>query len=351
MRDETWSEQNTTPDAIAAALRDLLARHHTHGETVAPARVVNLVVVCDRKRRCETVNRLENIARVHPSRVTLCVVEEGRTTLDAWVMMAFDMGHAPGAISVCRERVEIDVGPSHLAHLDNIVAPTLAPDVATVAWSPHGHPDAVDSLKRLASVLLVDSIDQTDVHAALDRADHLVQSADVVDLAWLRTAPWRERLAAVFDPPTERRLLSQISSLTVRYQPESAAVGLLLIGWLASRLGWRPGELERSNATIRGSAQAPGGEVRLRLEQAPEQSVPGLAGVTIETADETQLSLDRGPGGLTARRRDATGAQRSWTILGGSRGEAGIFGEGIRQALLRDPSYRPALELATGLGL
>ncbi len=31
-------------------------------------------------------------------------------------------------------------------------------------------------------------------------------------------------------------------------------------------------------------------------------------------------------------------------MLGASRGEAGILGEGVRQALLRDPTYKPALE-------
>jgi hypothetical protein len=32
--------------------------------------------------------------------------------------------------------------------------------------------------------------------------------------------------------------------------------------------------------------------------------------------------------------------------MGASRGEAGILGEGIRQALLRDHTYAPALEHA-----
>ncbi len=34
---------------------------------------------------------------------------------------------------------------------------------------------------------------------------------------------------------------------------------------------------------------------------------------------------------------------------GASRGEAGILGEGIRQALLRDPTYVPALRAATAM--
>ena len=33
-------------------------------------------------------------------------------------------------------------------------------------------------------------------------------------------------------------------------------------------------------------------------------------------------------------------------VLGASRGEAGILGEGVRQALLRDPTYKPALSAA-----
>jgi hypothetical protein len=35
--------------------------------------------------------------------------------------------------------------------------------------------------------------------------------------------------------------------------------------------------------------------------------------------------------------------------MGASRGEGGILGEGVRQALLRDPTYRPALAAAQGM--
>ena len=36
-------------------------------------------------------------------------------------------------------------------------------------------------------------------------------------------------------------------------------------------------------------------------------------------------------------------------MLGASRGESGILGEGVRQALLRDPTYKPALSAARAL--
>ena len=41
--------------------------------------------------------------------------------------------------------------------------------------------------------------------------------------------------------------------------------------------------------------------------------------------------------------RDVDGSEREWKVLGASRGEGGILGEGVRQALLRDPTYGPAL--------
>ena len=40
------------------------------------------------------------------------------------------------------------------------------------------------------------------------------------------------------------------------------------------------------------------------------------------------------------------GSEASWVVLGASRGEAGILGEGIRHALLRDPTYGPAVHCA-----
>ena len=86
--------------------------------------------------------------------------------------------------------------------------------------------------------------------------------------------------------------------------------------------------------------------MRLRLESDDTMPVPGLAGVALETASGMKLSLFRGDGGLKATRKAPGGKESTWTVLGASRGEFGILGEGIRQALLRDPTYGPALTAA-----
>jgi hypothetical protein len=101
---------------------------------------------------------------------------------------------------------------------------------------------------------------------------------------------------------------------------------------------------EADGDVLRGVARAGEREIEIALEPR-EQDPIGLAGVTVYCGEQLALSLDRAQGGLRAwERRD--GDERSWQILGASRGEGGILGEGVRQALLRDPTYSPALRAA-----
>ncbi|MCW2967683.1 MAG: hypothetical protein JWM71_1455 [Solirubrobacteraceae bacterium] len=342
-----WSERDTTPGAIEAALRELLRKRHSENVNHVPARVLNLVVVVDARWSGEIANRLAKVGRFHPSRTIVCAVEEGRTTLDGMASMAADSDETkPGELALTRELVVVRCGERHLAHLDSIVDPLVVTDLATVVWAPHGHQQAVDALLDLAQVVLLDSVDEPDVEEALERAGALSEHAYVVDLAWLRSTPWRERIAATFDPVKLRPELRMISKLTVRHHPDSGAAALLLVGWLAAQLAWKPEKLLPRKQAIAGKAHGRRQDVELCLEPAPEQSVRGLATVELETASGRWLKLDRGPGGLHASYRNAKGDAREWTVLGASRGESGILGEGIRQALLRDPTYRPALEKA-----
>jgi glucose-6-phosphate dehydrogenase assembly protein OpcA len=345
MPEDLWSEHDVKPDAIEAALRDMLRRRHDADFRVAPARVLNLVVVADREWKGEVANRLDRVGRYHASRTILCAVEEGRTTLDATATMGYDEERA-GTIIATREQVEIDMGPEHLARLDTIIDPVIVSALPTVLWCPHGHWEAIETLRRIMDVMLLDSDDQGEPSEGFTRATELLQSAYVVDLAWLRTTPWRERLAASFDPLERLPELGRLHALSVRHQERSSASALLLAGWLASRLHWEAQPLQpRDGAGLRGTAARDGTEVEIALESF-EQEAPGLAGVTVTTTGGAySLSLDRARGGLCARESEG-GLERVWQVLGASRGEGGILGEGVRQAHLRDPTYGPALEAA-----
>jgi glucose-6-phosphate dehydrogenase assembly protein OpcA len=310
---------------------------------------MNMVVIVDKDFRGEIENRLQRVGRFHPSRLILVAVEPGRRKLSAVARIGTEDAPQAGAISIGRERIELLIGERHLPKLDTIVDPLVVSDLATMVWSPHGNDAGIDALRRLAQIILIDSQDEPDVETALTRADDLTKDTYVVDLSWLRSTPWRERIAAAFDSPRRRPDLAKISGVTVRHREDSLASGLLFCGWLSSRLGWQPSALAQARGGLwKGTAHTRRQDIKLTL-QPFEMSSPGLAGVTIELASGSAVALDRAPGGLRAMRRDRDGTERSWTVMGASRGEGGILGEGVRQALLRDPTYRPALQSAEAM--
>jgi glucose-6-phosphate dehydrogenase assembly protein OpcA len=171
----------------------------------------------------------------------------------------------------------------------------------------------------------------------------------VVDLAWLRSTPWRERVAAAFDPLAYRDDLRTVSAVTVRHREDSVAPAALFAGWLASRLGWTPSRMLRRGDGLTARCTTRRGDVKVSFEPVEQINAPGLAGVTIESASGASVSLDRSTGGLREVRRSRRGQERAFTVMGASRGEGGILGEGVRQALLRDRTYKPALAAAREL--
>ncbi len=367
--DAVWSAQGTTPDAIESALRNLVKERHGESGGLAPSRALNMIVFVESAYSGEIANRLASVGRYHASRLVVLSYEASRTRLDARAVVATDTEPQHGELGLLRETVTVEIGERHLDDLVTIVDPLVVTDLATLLWSPHGHPEAVDELLALSQAILLDSLDDPSWRSALERACALRKRAYVVDLAWLRSTPWRERVAAAFDSPTMRAELSRIETVSVRHHPDSTVAAMMLVGWLGSRLGWEMSPLRATGAVLTGSAAIAhaGGDVDLsegmsaqahasaahsiaiKLEQAPEQTVPGIESLAVCTTSGRRLGLKRGTGGLRARSRDEEGREREWTILGASRGESGILGEGIRQSLLRDPTYGPALAAAEAM--
>jgi glucose-6-phosphate dehydrogenase assembly protein OpcA len=344
----TWYERGTTPEQITAELRETLHNLHVEDETLVPARVLNLVVVVNREWKGEIANRLERIGSSSASRTILCGVQDGHSTLDARVVMNSET--TSGGIGVLHERLELDVGTAHLSRLDTIIDPLLVGEIPTVLWSPHSLDQAVEGLLPLSDVILIDSDEPSSFDGAwagLARAQELSETVYVVDLAWLRTTPWRERLAAAFNDADRRAELAQLRGFAVRHNPESIVSALLLNGWLSARLGWAPEPLLLApGGAMRGAAKAAAGQqIELGFEPV-NLAVRGIAGVTVASGSGFSLSLDRAPGGMVARQMEPASGLREWRILGASRGEGGILGEGVRQALLRDQTYLPSLVAA-----
>lgn len=126
-------------------------------------------------------------------------------------------------------------------HLDSIVEPFTLSDLPVVVWYPADLPPVSEPVLAKASTLLVDTKDAHDVAGLIALAGRRA----VVDLSWMRLGPWREMVAALFDPPEYRRYATQITSVQV---VGKGGPRRLLAGWVASRLGLTKDRLELSDA-------------------------------------------------------------------------------------------------------
>jgi len=109
----------------------------------------------------------------------------------------------------------------------------------------------------------------------------------VRDLAWLRLARWRQRVAAHFDDPATRALLPAVERIELACAGEDAAMPLLLAGWVAARAGWTLSALAQCDGGWRGTAQRPGGGSVLLLLGSPRAACSGIHALTFQTADRS----------------------------------------------------------------
>ncbi len=330
-----WSAEGTTPDAIEAALRELVKQRHGENGGLAPARALNMVAFVESRYSGEIANRLAGVGRYHASRLVVLSYDRNRTRLDARVVVSTEGEPAEGELGLLRETVTVEIGARHMDDLVTIVDPLVVTDLATLLWSPHGHPEAVDALLELSQTVLVDSVDDPSWREAIGRACAAARArlrggprvAAQHPLA--RAGGGGVRLAGDAFRASEDR--NGGGAPPSRLDGRGDAAGGLVE--LAPRLGGGPARAETAGCspaqpgrpaptTTRTRANpAPGaartagtmgpgtGGIAIRLEQAPEQDVRGLESVAIAMSTGRRLGLKRGPGGLRARGRDARRAR------------------------------------------
>ncbi|MDQ1393114.1 MAG: hypothetical protein QOF30_2091 [Acidimicrobiaceae bacterium] len=126
-------------------------------------------------------------------------------------------------------------------HLDSIVEPFTLSDLPVVVWYPASLPAVSEPLLAKASSVLVDTREAHDVAGLIALAGRRA----VVDLSWMRLRPWREMVAALFDPPEFRPYARQITSASIAGK---GGPRRLLAGWLGSRLGLSKERMELHDA-------------------------------------------------------------------------------------------------------
>ena len=62
----------------------------------------------------------------------------------------------------------------------------------------------------------------------------------IFNLAWRRLKPWRRILSQSLAPTVLPGALQRIDAIELHHGPHALPLAWLLLGWLASRLDWRP---------------------------------------------------------------------------------------------------------------
>ncbi len=193
----------------------------------------------------EVIDRLTN---QYPSRALVVNLgEAGKLAADAPLLDAWVQAHCrmpiPGQPQVCCEQVTISARPEAAARVPGILLPLLIPGLPVVLWAPHGNwlgRPLFARLRDMADRVVVDTATFDDPEAGLVRIAAVARAHNVIaDLTWGRLTAWRELLAQIFDAPAYVPHLSEVRRVSISYT-HSRVSALLLVGWLADRLGWLP---------------------------------------------------------------------------------------------------------------
>ncbi len=174
---------------------------------------------------------------------------------------------------------------------------------------------------------------------------------------------WRDLIAQFYDQPAALASLEHINEVTITYAPDRGegrsglTAGLLIGGWLASRLGWRtPGELipagDAFRLTLRAGGRGRSREVLLHLhEGTSDVSCSSLEKVTLTSTDPhpSVFSVERvGEAAITTFSSTPQVSDMSRLIHAGCPTDRVVLAAKLRRLRI-DSVYREALELAASL--
>jgi glucose-6-phosphate dehydrogenase assembly protein OpcA len=164
------------------------------------------------------------------------------------------------------DEIGLTVRGAAAGHLDSIVEPFTLSDLPVVVWYPATLPAVSDRLLTAATSVLVDTKDARDVVGLIALAGRRA----VIDLSWMRLRPWREMLAALFDPPEFRALARSITSVDISGK---GGPRRLLAGWLASRLALPKHRIELHDARHARVVLQAGSAARFEVLREPGERV------------------------------------------------------------------------------
>jgi glucose-6-phosphate dehydrogenase assembly protein OpcA len=230
-------------------------RTNDDGTLALRSSVLNLIVVTDEESAQEITNSVSRLAGRHPARAVVFIVDpEGESNVE--VRLSAFCNVRGGGAQICAEQVTIHAEGPPALHLESLAGPLLIPDLPVFLWYPgefSPRSQEFAAMADLADRIIVDSAASENHEACLREIATLIEDPEmpaIGDLQWVGLSPWRSLLADTFGVPERAGDLEKIESAEVLYAPGGKNRVLLLIGWLASTLGWKPESANRVGQNI-----------------------------------------------------------------------------------------------------
>ncbi|MGB8700089.1 MAG: glucose-6-phosphate dehydrogenase assembly protein OpcA [Thermosynechococcaceae cyanobacterium] len=187
----------------------------------------------------------DEVARQNPCRIiALCPISESTGGVTAQVSAYCPVLQQQQSSLVCCEYITLKGTDAELATVSGFIQSLVIGELPKFLWwkaIPDLHHELFRKLSDFCNLVIVDSSTFEDAETALLNIHDLHQKGiNVADLNWRRLAVWQELTAEAFDPPSRRAALNDVDRFVLDYEAGNSAQAFLFLGWLASRLQWRP---------------------------------------------------------------------------------------------------------------
>jgi len=216
------------------------------GDTKTRASLINLAIYNEKGGSLETNSSIvREIAGEHAMRAILVEADPkaSSSSAEAWINMHCYPRGAKGG-SVCSEQISFRLAGEAATSLQSVVFSHLDSDLPLALWWQADFRAPVEGkLWRWVDRLLFDSRywkNTAQQFALISEIAGLAEARTALcDLNWARSLPARQALAGIFDTPGTLPELQLLRKLEIDHAPGYRTTALLLIGWLADRLGWK----------------------------------------------------------------------------------------------------------------
>ena len=215
---------------IAQLLQQARERGGQSQESVCTLNLVAIYFTAAQYERASEA--LEAAGSVHPCRL-IALVADPLTESDS-LTARVSVVRSAGAISM--ERVVLTATGKAVRHLESAMMGLLLPELPmVVVWGGRPQGDLLQRAVESADRIITDSGARPPTYLA-EQARLLARGAPLGDLAWARIFPWQSVAAEVLDLPNLREHRGNIKRARVVCAGAIGAEGLLLAGWMSSRI-------------------------------------------------------------------------------------------------------------------